>query len=197
MDEVIIKGNKYISSKRASKISGYAKDYVGQLVRAGKLHAVKVGRSWFVDERGLLQIGRDTEPEAIQEVYPQAKTYLATAEVRFPPTWGEVKYYYDDSPLHPVISDTRETLVLQSENANEVKIRRATSRQLVEFACSGGSVDGIRVLIRKMDANTASFENVMLPGQGIGRASGFQTLLRAIIAGALVGTVVLFVPIFG
>jgi hypothetical protein len=53
MDELIIDERKYISSKRAAKITGYAKDYVGQLCREGYVEARRVGRSWYVLESAI------------------------------------------------------------------------------------------------------------------------------------------------
>jgi len=55
MDEIVIEGKNYISSKRAAEITGYTKDYVGQLARAGKILATRVGRSWYVGEDGIKQ----------------------------------------------------------------------------------------------------------------------------------------------
>lgn len=52
--EFYIGGKKFISSKRASKLTGYATDYIGQLVRSGKLDAQMIGRSWYVAEESLL-----------------------------------------------------------------------------------------------------------------------------------------------
>ena len=52
-DSFIFEGKKYISARRASEISGYASDYVGQLCRASKLDCRMVGRSWFVTEESL------------------------------------------------------------------------------------------------------------------------------------------------
>ena len=49
----IYDGKKYISSKRASKISDYSSDYIGQLCRSGKLAARMVGHTWFVSEDSL------------------------------------------------------------------------------------------------------------------------------------------------
>lgn len=46
-------GKEYISSKRASEISKYTKDYVGQLCRSGKLVSKLVGRNWYVDLESL------------------------------------------------------------------------------------------------------------------------------------------------
>ena len=53
MDELIIGDKKYISSKRAAKETGYAKDYVGQLCREGRVPARLVGRSWYVLESAI------------------------------------------------------------------------------------------------------------------------------------------------
>ncbi|MFA6554520.1 MAG: hypothetical protein WCS89_03350 [Candidatus Paceibacterota bacterium] len=52
-DSFIIEGKKYISSRRASEISDYASDYIGQLCRAGKLDCKMVGRAWFITEESL------------------------------------------------------------------------------------------------------------------------------------------------
>ena len=49
----ISQGKNYISSKRASKISEYSSDYVGQLCRQGKLDCKRVGHNWFVTEESL------------------------------------------------------------------------------------------------------------------------------------------------
>lgn len=53
MDELEIGGKKYISSRRAAKENKYHIDYIGQLIRAGKVLGKKVGRSWYVEEVSL------------------------------------------------------------------------------------------------------------------------------------------------
>lgn len=53
MDELIIGDQTYLSSKRAAKITGYAKDYIGQLCREGRVTAKLVGRSWYVLESSI------------------------------------------------------------------------------------------------------------------------------------------------
>ena len=52
-DSFIIEGKKYISSKRASAISDYSSDYIGQLCRANKLDCKMIGRAWFVTEESV------------------------------------------------------------------------------------------------------------------------------------------------
>jgi len=49
MEELVLEGKKYVSAKRAAKLTGYTKDYVGQLCRAGKLPAQMVGRNWYIE----------------------------------------------------------------------------------------------------------------------------------------------------
>ena len=47
-------GKDYISASRASKLTGYNQDYVGQLARAGKILSRQVGNRWYVDRDGIL-----------------------------------------------------------------------------------------------------------------------------------------------
>jgi len=53
MEELVIGEKTYVSSKRASEITGYAKDYIGQLCREGRVQATLVGRSWYVLESSI------------------------------------------------------------------------------------------------------------------------------------------------
>jgi len=50
-----IQGKEYISSKRASDLSGYAQDYIGQLARKGLITAQRVGGLWFVSMTSLTE----------------------------------------------------------------------------------------------------------------------------------------------
>ena len=53
-DEITFAGKPYVSSKRASKISGYAQDYIGQLSRSGQIEAQRIGGLWYVSMDSLL-----------------------------------------------------------------------------------------------------------------------------------------------
>lgn len=69
MNELTIDGKTYVSSKRAAEITGYAKDYIGQMCREGRVEARLVGRAWYVLETSLREhrFGSETavsEPEA-------------------------------------------------------------------------------------------------------------------------------------
>ena len=53
MDELEISGKRYISTRRAAREHGYHSDYMGQLIRGGKVAGQKVGRAWYIDEASL------------------------------------------------------------------------------------------------------------------------------------------------
>ncbi len=53
MDELEIDGKTYLSSKRAAREHKYHIDYIGQLIRGGKIVGKKVGRSWYVEAQSL------------------------------------------------------------------------------------------------------------------------------------------------
>ena len=55
MDELIFAGNKYISSKRAAKFTGYAADYIGQMCRGGNMDCRLVGRNWYIKETDVIE----------------------------------------------------------------------------------------------------------------------------------------------
>lgn len=74
MDEILIEDKRYVSSKQAAKLTGYAKDYVGQLCREGRVPARLVGRSWYVLESAIQdhRFG-DMEKEVAPKKAPEAQ----------------------------------------------------------------------------------------------------------------------------
>ncbi len=58
--EINFNEEKFISLKQASIISGYAKDYIGQLCRGEKIKAKKIGRDWFVNSDSLISYKQET-----------------------------------------------------------------------------------------------------------------------------------------
>lgn len=60
-NELILEGEKYISSKRASESSGYSQDYIGQLARKGLVEAQRIGGLWYISEGSLNTYKKDAE----------------------------------------------------------------------------------------------------------------------------------------
>jgi hypothetical protein len=51
--EIFFENKKYISVKTASSLTGYSKDYIGQLCRQDKIIHHRVGRVWYVEEQSI------------------------------------------------------------------------------------------------------------------------------------------------
>lgn len=96
MDEILIEEKRYISSKQAAKLTGYAKDYVGQLCREGRVPARLVGRSWYVLESAIsdhrfgsapvepVEKRVSEEPSAPLSAHFSAPRYVSTNEEVLP-----------------------------------------------------------------------------------------------------------------
>lgn len=68
-DEIKVGDETYISSKRASEITRYSRDYIGQLARRGLVEARRIGGLWYIMEKSLLAYKR--EAEAFEPEPPQ------------------------------------------------------------------------------------------------------------------------------
>lgn len=141
MDELTISGKKYISSKRAHETTGYAKDYIGQLARGGKIPATRVGRSWYVDEEALLSYGEVASPHSKEQAAPvSTRGTLASQSIlesrniskRLPTirhallkqnkdslnTWSQVTYVNEANVFIPQLRNER-----KNNETNQVSIR--------------------------------------------------------------------------
>jgi len=54
-DEIAVEGKQYISSKRASELTSYAQDYIGQLARKGLIEAKRIGGLWYISRESLTE----------------------------------------------------------------------------------------------------------------------------------------------
>jgi hypothetical protein len=81
MDELEIAGKRYLSSRRAAKEHRYHIDYIGQLIRAGKVTGKKVGRSWYVEETSLKNYLAQEAGEKPVEAMPQTQEVVAEPKV--------------------------------------------------------------------------------------------------------------------
>ncbi len=96
MDEILIGDKKYVSSKRAAKITGYAKDYIGQLCREGRVPARLVGRSWYVLDSAI-QDHRFGTPVVKEEERPEPTASLGDI-------WETPRYESIESEVLPMVN---------------------------------------------------------------------------------------------
>lgn len=74
---VVFEGKEYISASRASKITSYNQDYVGQLARGGKIPSRQIGNRWYVDREALVQ--HKAEKDALLAAVQSESVGLASA----------------------------------------------------------------------------------------------------------------------
>lgn len=138
MDELIVNQTKYISSKRAAEITGYAKDYIGQLVRKGKLDAKRVGRAWYVSESeikahaGIQEEHKQAIEDKAKSLRPASQRVVPvlpqTVEYVLPKTWGDIKYFNDEAEVYP-ISDKQDSKNVD-EIANRINVSSGDSERV-------------------------------------------------------------------
>ena len=69
-DEITLDDKSYVSSKRASELSRYSQDYIGQLARGGYIDAQRVGGLWYIHLDSLKSYKEKTENEKPQPPQP-------------------------------------------------------------------------------------------------------------------------------
>jgi len=128
MDELEISGKRYLSSKRAAREHKYHADYIGQLIRSGKVVGTKVGRAWYVEAASLDEyLATETHTQGlvhtlpVQISAPSPKKEVSTSisipvkkepphirieDVPSPIQATPLRYIADESPVFPVIQKT-------------------------------------------------------------------------------------------
>ncbi|MEK9160539.1 MAG: hypothetical protein AAB440_00685 [Patescibacteria group bacterium] len=136
MDDLVIEGKTYLSSKRAAEVTGYAKDYVGQLCREGRVEARLVGRSWYVLE-GSIREHRFGENEdvakEIQTAPEEIKTGVGDEEVS---PWNSPKYVSEEvaplPELRPKLIISRPLNLLARDETSDISNVQAPRKDLGE-----------------------------------------------------------------
>ena len=53
--DLFFENKKYIPAKDAASLTGYSKDYIGQLCRGNKVLAKRIGHTWYVSEESIIE----------------------------------------------------------------------------------------------------------------------------------------------
>lgn len=72
-DAVFVEGKEYVSVRKAAEVSGYARDYVGQMARGGLIQAQRIGGLWYVDLSSLEAYQKDTADAPVRIPPQQAQ----------------------------------------------------------------------------------------------------------------------------
>lgn len=110
MEEISVKGEKYVKATILAKKFGYTSDYLGQLCRGEQVKSVLVGRSWYVNEdslrahrqgryRSTSTKSKETLRHMTQDLVSERAGLGARVTARQP------RYEQDESELLPPIPD--------------------------------------------------------------------------------------------
>jgi len=115
MDEILIEEKKYVSSKQAAKMTGYAKDYIGQLCREGRVPARLVGRSWYVLESAIQDHRFGSQEEDMR--------HAPVPDISLTRTWESARYESSSTDALPSLNrlDTVRT-VSEAEKDDEREV---------------------------------------------------------------------------
>jgi|GEM_PF-502388 len=156
MDELVVDGEKYISSKRAARLSGYAKDYIGQLCRAGKIEAKMVGRSWYVKESAIKDHRKTFQGEPVidDKLWAEGKNGLefkgfgaSVPPPKAPLSEEHVKINYepDVRPLIPA-PEKKEISVAEAPEAVSIPLKKTFEEDVVRYPEEEPKFDAVEVL---------------------------------------------------
>jgi len=114
-------GKNYISANRASVLSGYNQDYIGQMARSGIVPSRQVGNRWYVDRESLLQ--HKKEKDSLLAVVQTDSVGLKKATQKQETSLFQdaplplLNYISDEGDLLPEIkNDSLDTNLAESKN---------------------------------------------------------------------------------
>lgn len=129
-------GREYISASRASKVTGYNQDYVGQLARASKIPSRQIGNRWYVDREALVahKAEKDALLAAVQSEAVGLKpvieqTPVSTPRVEHILVLPQMNYVQESADLLPVIPEKskEDSYPLRNFQAVPLQTRPATA----------------------------------------------------------------------
>ena len=117
---------KLISLKEAAKISGYHPDYLGYLIRIGKIEGEKVGRDWLTSEEALKNHLATKKFVSIKDFFLYKKwlklSYLAIATILISIGIFIILIFNSPASRQKVVGDFVNSKEVQSKNVGELKI---------------------------------------------------------------------------
>jgi hypothetical protein len=167
---------EFIPINRASEITKYSKDYIGQLCRAKKIVAKRDGKKWLVSEQSIRDHKRaadefygltNTESETIAPKQ-SADTRKIVSEEPFLSV-SSIRYITDSRPLLPVL---RAKNVVQSDLHEPVEVPVRVKRSFRTAALTAAMLAVIIAAISSLGAargiwNDLNSDIGMVQGQGL------------------------------
>jgi len=152
MDEVVLDGKTYITSKKAAAECGYAQDYVGQLSRKGFIDAKRVSGQWYVQLDSL-----KVYKEKAETFKPEPPKYQPDPNVEA--TINIDGKEYASAARAAKIAEYNQDYIAQLARAGKVPSRQTGNRWYVE----------IEALLRHKEEKDAMLRAVQAEAVGLKR----------------------------
>lgn len=173
MDELELQGKKYISSKRASELTGYAKDYIGQLARGNKVPATRVGRAWYVEEEAILAHAGKLEQSVAsipttskidikkiqnENVFSLHQLRSQGPQREYFATWNTLTYMDDERDLIPklIVREVPTKVEIHKDTSTLKNIVRSPSRTTIRSS----RVDGINFALSEKQLQSTTPQKI-------------------------------------
>lgn len=148
---VAFDGKSYISASRASKLSGYNQDYIGQLSRSGQILSRLVGNRWYVDQQSLLD--HKAQKDALLAAVQRESVGIAIAHqpAQVTPA-ATMNYFLETGDLLPKLSEkTRENVSrtpIPDVSGQQIDRKQETNRIPIRTEASGNVPMGRALVLR-------------------------------------------------
>ncbi len=112
-------GKDYVSAKRASEMTSYHQDYIGQLARSGQILGRQIGNRWYVERDSLLKhkAEKDALLAAVQVESVGLLRHQEAMPRKSPQTTSELHYRYVSEENAPLIAEIPPQEDLKEESA--------------------------------------------------------------------------------
>lgn len=161
MDELLIEDKKYVSSKRAAKMTGYAKDYIGQLCREGRVPARLVGRSWYVLETAI-----QDHRFGVNDIQPEESVQSTPVEPVIPTRWESPRYESASDELLPSVNRLRtEDIGDNNEEITDSERLQDTWKTWFDRIAENETTTPV---VEKVEKDTAPMSEIGAPTESVG-----------------------------
>ena len=131
VSDIFFENKKYISVKDASSLTGYSKDYIGQLCRSEKVLSKRVGRVWYVEEESLLTYkNTPTTFDFAKNLYSKKEAQIVTENPVVNTTVLEEKIEVIESPkiVNPAAPEVVVSTVKDSYTETKVSSQQSLNK---------------------------------------------------------------------
>lgn len=108
MEEISVRGEKYVKASVLAKNFGYTSDYLGQLCRGEQVKATLVGRSWYINEDSLRKHKQEryrSSSSKSKETLKKMTEEMATQQPAARSAAKNFNYEADESDLLPSLKE--------------------------------------------------------------------------------------------